>query len=181
MLIQLLSFAAGLVAFIIYIVVFLVLMRFQLKVDWFTLQLIIGSLIHVISSVFFFYIMKGFLYWYALGIFSVCWFCFFTLSTAIYVSISANILRTINRQPEHALSLDEIFNLCIRKPFETRAEFLVVSKLAQKRETGYRISAAGKKNAQRVRAIRHFLGMEGSGLYSSVEVVKKGNKNDQNF
>jgi len=173
MIIQLVSFAAGLIAFIFYVLIFLVLMRFQLKVDWFVLQLVIGSLIHIISSAFFYFAIKGFLYWYALGIFSFSWLVFFTLCTAIYVSISANILRTINIQPQHALSIDEIFNYCIRNPFEIRAEFLVFSKLAQKGKVGYRITTSGNKNARVIQAMRRLLGMEGSGLYTSVEVVVK--------
>src|SRR6266540_36407 len=103
MLAQLLSFAAGLFAFILYATVFLILMRLKLKVDWFALQFIAGSIVHIISSIFFFYVLNGFFYWYALGVFSFCWFLFFTLSTAIYVSILARILLTIKKKPTRSL------------------------------------------------------------------------------
>jgi hypothetical protein len=101
-----------------------------------------------------------------LGVFSVCWFCFFTLSTAIYVSISARILRTIYKQPDQSIHVDDIFRDCIRKPFQERAEFLVASGLAQKGKVGFRITNTGDKSARRLLAMRHFFGMEGSGLYS---------------
>jgi hypothetical protein len=169
MLIQFLSFGTGLVAFFFYAAIFLFLMRLHLKIDWFVLQIVIGSVVHVFSSVFFYYTVHGFLYWYALGVFSVCWFFFFTLSTAIYVSISAKMLRTIDEQPEHALSIDDIFNICIRQPFEARVKFLITSKQVKRGEIGYRITDIGAKNALRVQAMRRFWGMAGSGLYSLVE------------
>jgi hypothetical protein len=163
---QLDSFAIGLVAFIFYIVVFLVLMRLRLRIGWVALQAAAAVLIHILSSILAFNMVNGFLYWHALGVFSVCWFCFFTLSTAVYVSISARILRTINRQPDLSISVDEIFRVCIRRPFQERAEFLAASGQAQKGDFGYKITEAGDRNARRLKAMRDFLGMEGSGLYS---------------
>ena len=166
--IQLLSFAAGFAAFVLYVVLFLILMRFRLGMGWFGLQIVSGILVHILASILFFSMLDGFLYWYALGVFSVCWFFFFMLSTAIYVSVSARVLRTIDQQPAQALMLDEIYDICIRQQFEERIEFLVASGLAQKKESGFRITAQGYKNAQRLLSMRQFWGMEGSGLYSSV-------------
>lgn len=171
---QVLSFIAGLAALVFYMGVFLVLMRLQLRIGWFALQIITGIIIHVLSSLLFYYLLQGFLYWYALGIFSVGWFCFFTLSTAIYVSISARILRIINKQPGQSLPLDDIFQVCIREPFSERAEFLVSSGFAQKGANRYRITDIGDKNARRVKWMRLFFGMEGSGLYAvAKEVVNR--------
>lgn len=105
------------------------------------------------------------MYWHSLAVFLVGWFCFFTLSTAVYVSISARILRAISRQPDQSLPVNEIFRVCVREPFRERAEFLVASGLAQKGPIGYRITVRGEKNASRVRAMRSVFGMDGSGLY----------------
>jgi hypothetical protein len=173
---QILSFIAGFAALVLYMGVFLALMRLRLRIGWFALQIICGIIIHVLSSLFFYYILQGFLYWYALGIFSVGWFCFFTLGTAIYVSISARILRTINKQPGQSLPLDDIFQVCIREPFNDRAEFLVASGLAQKGANGYRITDIGEKNARRVQWMRLFFGMEGSGLYVVAKEVGNGKR-----
>ncbi len=137
------------------------------------MQLVIGIIVHVVSSVFSYYAVNGFLYWYALGFFSVSWFLFFALSTAIYVSISANILRTIDEQPNHTLSIDDIFNICIRQPFETRIEYLINSKQVVRGKIGYKITDIGVKNAGHVHTARQFFRMDGSGLYSSVEERKK--------
>jgi hypothetical protein len=172
MMAQLLSFTAGLVAFVFYMAVFLVLIRLRPGMGWFSLQLAAASIIHVLSSILFSYLLKSFLYWHALGVFSVGWFCFFTLSTAIYVSISARILRTIHKYPGQSLPLEDIFRVCVREPFRERAEFLVASGLAQKGEIGYRITDAGDKNARRVHSLRRLFGMEESGLYSLAEGLK---------
>jgi len=176
MIAQLYSFATGLVAFIFYTVVFLILMRLRLKVGWVTLQVFVGGIIHILSSMLSFYFVNDFLYWYALGVFSVCWFCFFTLSTAVYVSISARILRTINNNHDQSSSLDDIFRVCIRQPFQERAEFLVASGLAQKGKFGFRITDTGGKNARSLQALRRFFGMEGSGLYSLDRGIKTKTK-----
>lgn len=173
---QLLSFVAGLVAFIFYVAVFLVLKRLRPGIGWLTLQVASAGVIHVFSSILFSFLLEGFLYWYALGIFFVGWFCFFTLSTAIYVSISARILRTIYKSPDQSLLLEDVFRVCVREPFRERAEFLAASDLAEKGEIGYRITAAGDKNARRVHSLRRFFGMkESSGLYS----LNVGPKNEK--
>lgn len=173
---QLYSFAVGLVTFLLYAVVFLILMRLHFKIGWVALQVIAATVIHILSSVFASNMINGFLYWYALGVFAVCWFFFFTLSTAIYVSISARILRTISKQPDQSISLDDVFRLCILKPFQERAEFLVNSGLAQKGKTGFRITDTGAKSARRLLAMRDFFGMEGSGLYSLDRSIKTETK-----
>jgi hypothetical protein len=172
MIAQLYSFAVGALAFIFYTIVFLILMRLRLRIGWVTLQASSGIIIYILFSILSLYFINGFLFWYALGVFLVGWFCFFTLSTAIYVSISARILRTINKQPDLSFSLDGIFRLCIRKPFQKRADFLVFSGLAQKGEFGFRITDTGYKNARRLQAMRRLFGMEGSGLYSSTGGIK---------
>jgi hypothetical protein len=172
MIAQLYSFVVGAVAFIFYIVVFLILMRLRLRIGWVTLQATSGIIIYILSTILALYLINGFLCWYALGIFSVGWFCFFTLSTAVYVSISARILRTINKQPDQSMPLDDIFRVCIRKPFQERAEFLFVSGFSQKGKFGFRITDTGYKNAKRLQAMRRLFGMEGSGLYSSTGGTK---------
>jgi hypothetical protein len=100
------------------------------------------------------------------GIFWVGWFVFFTLSTAIYLSISARILRTIYKGSGQSLLLEDVFKVCVREPYRERADFLAASGLAQKGEFGYRITASGDKIARRVYSLRRFFGMEESGLYS---------------
>jgi hypothetical protein len=169
---QLLSFAAGLVAFVFYVTVFLVIMRFRPGTGWFSLQVAAASIIHILSSMLFSYFLKGFLYWYALGVFSVGWFCFFTFSTAIYVSISARILRTIYKYPGQSLPLEDVFRVCVSEPFRERAEFLVGSGLAQKGEIGYKITDAGVKNALLVLSLRRLFGMEEAGLYALPKGLK---------
>jgi len=170
---QFLSFAAGFIGFVLYVMIFLLLVRIRGKVEWFKLQVVSASIVHVVSSVFLIVFFDGFLYWYAFGLFSVCWFSFFTLSTAIYVSVSARVLRIIDTQPEHAISVNVIYDICVRPQFEERIEFLVASGLAEKRDNGFRITNQGYRSARRLMSMRQFWGMDGSGLYSS---YNKGNQ-----
>jgi hypothetical protein len=162
---QFMSLLSGLVALIIYMAIFLGLMRLQRRLGWFTLQIILGISIHVLSALLSSLFLQEYVYWYAVGIYSVGWFFFFVLSTAIYVSISARILRTITHQPGASLPLEEIYQRCIREPYRERAEILTESGLAQKGDIGYKITDAGRKTARRVQWMRRVFGMEGSGLY----------------
>jgi hypothetical protein len=160
------SFFAGLATFLIYVLGFLLFMRQRTHITWFLAQVVLGAAVHVLSSVLLIFTMEGFRYWAALGAFAVCWWFFFVLSTAIYVSISARILRVLAASPGHRLSTGEIYQSCIETPFRERAEFLVVAGLARHDKDGYRITAAGRANAGRIKLVRRLFSMEGSGLYS---------------
>jgi hypothetical protein len=164
---QVLSFAGGFLAFVIFATAFLVLKRLKVKMGWFALQIVVGGSVHVLSTILFLLLWKGFIYWYALGVFAVLWFCFFTLSTAVYVSVSANILRTIRSSPGQSLTVDQIFKMCVQKPFEERAIFLQESGLVKEGRIGFKVTEAGIKNARFVHFMRHLLGLDGSGLYSA--------------
>lgn len=165
---QLISFGSGLLAFIFYVIAFLILMRFRGGLSWLHLEFLVGLGTHVLSSIVFFYMIPGFLYWYALGVFSVAWVAFFVFSTAIYVSISALILRTIDEQPNRSKSIDDIYNECIKKPFQFRASFFIQTGLIELCDDKYQVTDKGRKAAEKILSLREFLGMqEGCGLYDS--------------
>ncbi len=172
MLPRLLSFAAGMLTFVGYVVAFLVIRRLRPRIGWFALQIITGGAIHIISTILCLFLLKGFVYWYALGIFAVGWFCFFTLSTAVYVSISAKILCTIYKTSNRAMTTDEIFEICIQHPFVKRVKFLLAASQIRKGKTGYQITSTGEKNVKVIRAMRKILNLDGSGIYSREETMK---------
>lgn len=165
---QIASFGLGGVSFILYIAVFLVAMRFRGKLSWLHLQVLSAFLVHLVSTALFFYAVPGFLYWYSLAVFAVAWFAFFLFSTAIYVSISALILRTLDEQNGHSMELDGIYEDCIRKPFRFRASFFAEAGLVELQSGRYRITGKGRKTAEKILSLRDFLGMQdGCGLYDT--------------
>ena len=165
MIFQLLSFGAGFLTVVIYVVIFLILMRLLHNPGWFRLQVLVGGLVHLISTMCFLYIIPDFQYWYSLGAFSVVWFAFFTFSTAIYVSISARILRTLAEAPDACMNMEDIFTVCVQKPFSERALFFVTTGMVKITEGKYRITEKGHHAALRVLALRKLFGMQSSGLY----------------
>lgn len=159
------SFGAGFVSLVSYVVVFLIFVRFFTSAHWFTLQVVLGGIVHLLSTAFFFVYWPDFRYWHSLGLFAVGWFLFFTFSTAIYVSISARILRRLFESPGQTMSTEEIFNKCIRPPFELRAHFLVKNGLAEIKDGKFIITTQGRRSAKRISAMRRLFDMDMGGLY----------------
>lgn len=163
---ELLSFAAGLAALIAYGAVFLIFVRLFSSSHWFSLQVLLGALVHLVFTALFFIYLPEFYYWHSLGIFSVGWFLFFTFSTAIYVSISARILRQLSSSPNQTMGTVEIFEKCISPPFELRANFLVKNGLAELRDGKYSITPKGRLSAEGISSMRRFFNMDMGGLYT---------------
>jgi len=165
---QIASFVLGFASFLFYVLLFLVCMRLRGKFSWLHLQVAFAFPTHLFSTALFFYAVPGFLYWYSLSIFAIAWFAFFLFSTAIYVSISALILRTIDEQPDQSMKIDDIYNECIKKPFQFRTSFFIQTGLIELCDDKYQVTDKGKKAAEKILSLREFLGMQdGCGLYDS--------------
>jgi energy-coupling factor transporter transmembrane protein EcfT len=139
-------------------------MRF-VRIGWFLLQVMVGAVVHLVATILFVFCLPGFHYWYSLGVFSVGWFVFFTFSTAIYVSISARILRTLDQCPGRTMTVEEIFDVSVKRPFEERADFFVKTGMVTLDNGKYQITKKGCDSASRILQMRKILGMDGSGLY----------------
>jgi hypothetical protein len=166
-------------ALVIYFAAFLVVIHTRLRLGWFAWQLMLGLAIHAASVIVAYQALNGFLYWYALGSFAVGWFMFFTLSTAVYVSVSARILRALGTRPGNSLAVAEVYRACIRKPFEERAEFLVAAGLAEKGPHGYRITSRGRQSARRVQLLRTVFAMDGAGMYADALKARRQGRGGQ--
>ena len=178
---QLQSYISGLVFFVVYVILFLFFMQLRPKTGWLGVQIVVAGIILISGSIYLILNGTEFMFWYVLGIFGVCWFLFFLLSTAVYVSVSARILRMIYRNPAHSMPVDEIYKTCIYFPFFERVKFFIDSGFVQKGTGGYRITKAGQTNANRINTLRHILGMEGTGLYSVMEISNTQNKGGENM
>ena len=166
-----LSYFIGFIGFISFVVLFVVLLRFPIKIGWFVLEILTGLVVHIITSFVGSLLFDGFSYWYQASLYAFLWFCFFFITGIYSASVSIRILSYLYEQPNYTAPLTDIYKHCIIKVFENRAEFLVVTKQAQKSEQGYLATAMGKRTVDRLQIIQRTLGMESQGFYSSDPVL----------
>ena len=165
------SYLIGFLGFTAFVLSFMILLRLPLHIGWFALEILTGLVIHIIFSVAGFILFDGFSYWYQASLYAFLWFCFFFVSSIYSVSVSLGIITYLYNQANYTAPLDEVYQHCITKAFEKRAEFLVATKQAQKTDQGYVSTAVGKRTAHRLQLIQKSLGMESQGFYSSDPVV----------
>jgi hypothetical protein len=165
------SYLIGLSGFIVFVLSFMILLRFSLRMGWFLLEILTGLVIHIISSVAGFILLDTFSYWYQASLYAFLWFCFFFVTSIYSASVSVGILSYLYEQPNYTASLSEIYQQCIVRVFEKRAEFLVAAKQVQKTDQGYIATSAGIRTARRLQFIQKILGMESQGFYSSDPVL----------
>ncbi len=171
------SYFIGFLGFIAYLILFLILLRFPLRIGWFILEILTGLIIHLLCSIAGLIFSDGFSYWYQASLYAFLWFCFFFVSSIYSASVSVGIISYLYEQPNHAAPLDQIYQDCIVRVFEKRAEFLVATKQAQKTHQGYLATAMGKRTVHRLQIIQKILGMESQGFYSSDPVLLLNKEN----
>jgi len=164
-----LSYLIGALGFVVYALLFMFLLRLRLRLGWFLLELVLGVLVHALTSALGLFWITGFSYWYNLSLYAFLWFCFFFVSSIYSVSVTLGIIRYLYDKPNHSASLEEIYEYCIEAPFKERAEFLVNTGQAQKMDRCYVSTIAGKQTVQRMRRINKMLGMEISGFYTPLK------------
>jgi hypothetical protein len=164
-----LSYLIGALGFVVYALLFMFLLRLRLWLGWFLLELVLGVLVHALTSALGLFWITGFSYWYNLSLYAFLWFCFFFVSSIYSVSVTLGIIRYLYDKPNHSASLEEIYKYCIEAPFKERAEFLVNTGQAQKMDQCYVSTSAGKQTVQRMRWINKILGMEISGFYTPLK------------
>jgi hypothetical protein len=161
------SFLVGLISFVVYILIFLTVGRLIPSIGWLGLELFFGSICYIVGAIAGLWLIDNFSIWYALSLFSFCWFCFFFVSGIFYVSVSVGIIYFLNRRPEQSASIDEVYQECILKQFSNRIDFMVRSGLVDHSQSGYLISKAGKSNVKRIQMVKKILKLETTGYYSS--------------
>ena len=165
------SYLIGLLGFIAFVISFMILLRFPLRIGWFVLQILTGLGIHLIFSFAGFILFDGFSYWYHASLYAFLWFCFFFVSGIYSASVSIGIISYLYNQPNHTAPLDKVYQHCIIEAFEKRAEFLVTTEQAQKTDQGYLATPVGKRTAYHLQFIQKALGMESQGFYSSNPIL----------
>jgi hypothetical protein len=163
------SFLVGAIGFVVYACLFIFLLRLRLRIGWLLLELVLGLIVHVLTSALGVLFITGFSYWYNLSLFAFLWFCLFFVSSIYSVSVTVGIIRYLYNAPDHSASVEEIHKYCIEAPFIERAKFLVNSGQAQKMDQYYLSTTTGKQAVQRIRWINKILGMESKGFYTIID------------
>jgi hypothetical protein len=131
-----LSFLIGAAGFVVYALLFMVLLRTRLREGWFLLELGLGAMIHVLTSIMGAVWITGFSYWYNLSSYTFLWFCFFFVSSIYNVSVTLGIIRYLYHKSDHSASMGDIYQYCILEPFRERAGFFVSNGQAQQTQQG---------------------------------------------
>ena len=169
------SYLAGIISFIVFVVLVIVLLRSPLPLGWFILEILLGIIVHLFSSITGFLIIQGFSYWYQASLYAFLWFCFFFVSSVYSASISVGIISYLYKQSNHTAPLNGVYQHCIVEPFEKRVEFLTTTKQIQKTEQGYIATLSGEKTVYYLRLIQKTLGMANQGFYSSIAELEGDN------
>ena len=90
---------------------------------------------------------------------------FLFLFSAVYKSISLEVLCVLKASPHQYLSLDVISQQVVLPRFVERIELLIAAGLVQHTDDGYMITAQGHEAARRLTALQRFAGVTNSGLY----------------
>ena len=160
------SYLVGLIGFIVFMMVFLILQQFSIQAGWFLLEIGSGIIIHILSSIAGFLLVERFSYWYQASLYAFLWFCFFFVTSIYSASVSVGIISYLYQQPQHTASLSDVYQNCVVNFFQERVEFLITTDQIQKTDQGYSITPAGRKTAHRLRLINKILGMQSQGFYS---------------
>jgi hypothetical protein len=164
------SYGMGLAGFIVYVLLFLAALRIKgLRLGWLTLEILAGLGVHAIASLLGFQVIQNFNYWYSAALFAFLWFCFFFVTGIFFVSISVGMIYYLYQKPDRSATTRELYQVCITRPFVERSQFLVDSGQAAAVGSGFEITPAGKRSAQRIQRLRKSLGLDVSGFYSTSE------------
>ena len=163
------SYLIGVIGFVVYALLFIFLLRVHLRLGWLLLELVMGVMVHAVTSALGMFWITGFSYWYNLSVYAFLWFCFFFVSSIYSVSVTVGIVSYLYDKPDHSSPLEEIYKFCIEAAFKERIEFLVNTRQAQKMGQCYVSTIAGKRTVQRMRRINKILGMKNSAFYSTLE------------
>ena len=165
------SYFAGFISFIVFIALFLILLRLPSKVGWFLLEILTGLTVHLTSSIIGLVFIDGFSYWYQASLFAFLWFCFFFVTSIYSASVSIGIISYLYTQPRHSALLQDIYQNCVENVFKQRAEFLFEQQLAKKTEQGFVSTDKGKAYVKQLQRINLLLRMEGQGFYTSTSTL----------
>jgi hypothetical protein len=90
---------------------------------------------------------------------------FLFLFSAVYKSISLEVLCALNLAPQHRLTLDAITEKLVLPRFVERIDLLISSGLVLRTNDGYFLTERGRRAARQLRGVQRFAGITQSGLY----------------
>jgi hypothetical protein len=163
------SFAVGLVAVVIFVLLAPVLQRVARARAWplapVILLLIAAVASHGLGVVLGIVVVPQFQYWDAASIFAFCVMSYVFAFGAVYKSVSLEILLDLSARPERKGPLSEIVEQQVPPLFRGRIEILLDGGLVEQVDTGFAPTGTGRKMAARVGSLRRIFGIGDTGLY----------------
>lgn len=90
---------------------------------------------------------------------------FLFLFSAVYKSISLEVLCALNDARQHGLAIAVIAQKFVLPRFVERVELLIDHGLVLSTKDGYSLTERGQRAARQLRAVQRFAGIKQSGLY----------------
>lgn len=167
------SFAAGLIAAIVFAVLTPILQLVARAFRWSLVPVILLAISAVISHglgvVFGILTIPQFHYWDAASIFAFCVMTYVFAFGAVYKSVSLDILLGLVNRPERRAPLSEVVELQVPHLFQGRSKILVDGGLVEQIDSHFTATAAGRDMAGRIVRLRRLFGIGDTGLYDFVE------------
>lgn len=159
------SYVFGLIAFVIYATLVPVLLRLPLKIGPIVTNVLSAVTVHIVATITSIFLVNGMPYWQGAALYWFGFMAYMYFFGAFYKSVSLMILRDLSSRPDHSASLAEIYESCVKSDFVRRVHILVESGQVERQHDGFIITPAGRKTANRIRAVQRLFGIEFSGLY----------------
>jgi hypothetical protein len=161
------SYLVGLIGFLAFVAIFLLLLHVPTGSGWFTLEILTGLVVHVLTSIAGSMLLESYSYWYQASLYAFLWFCFFFVTSIYSASVSVGIISYLYKQPDQRAPIEQVYQDCVVRVFKERIEFLILTKQIQETQLGYISTTTGKRTAQQLHRINQILGMQSQGFYSS--------------
>lgn len=163
------SFAAGLIAAILFAVLARVLQRMARAFAWSVAPVILLAISAVVSHGFGIVLgiltVPQFQYWDAASIFAFCVMGYVFAFGAVYKSVSLDILLGLAGRLGRTAPVSEIVEGQVPRLFQGRAQILVDGGMVEQTGERFTVTAAGQTMAGRIGWLRRIFGIGDTGLY----------------
>ena len=159
------SFLWGIASLPVHCVAVVILLRLRLKLHPILQHALSSVLVHLATIAVASFSLPGIPYWHGAVLYWLGVWAYLYLFSAIYTSITLNIISYIYN---HAGSADSqsLLGSCVMPPFTSRVDMMTAGGFTDVKDGRYTVPAKGRRAAQRIIAIRRFFGVNASGLYT---------------
>ncbi|MBE9116872.1 hypothetical protein IQ249_13275 [Lusitaniella coriacea LEGE 07157] len=165
---EILSFLIGAATFFLYALTVLILLRLPLSLPPIIVHFSLALVIHIITVLTCFIVFETLPYWHGAALYWFCFNLYLFAYSAVYKSISLNILLSLARRPSQSATIEEISAIYVQPSFQERIEILQNAGYVLSKNSTFELTQKGKHLARRIAVVQRLFGIEQSGLYSTV-------------